>query len=244
VDYGSRRALDNINLHFHCGELTALVGPNGGGKSSLLKSLLGEVRYRGEIHFRPRGKDEEKRPRIGYVPQNVHVDRDSPISVMDLLTVSRSAFPVWVKIRKSLRLSAIEALDMVSASHLVHRKIGELSGGELQRVLLACAMNPVPEILLLDEPVSGVDAKGLFLFYETICDLRRRFDISIVLVTHDLAAIAPHADRMVLLNKTIIADGKPSDVLSHAAMFSLMGNAFMNASSIPVDAQVHGGRNE
>ena len=126
----------------------------------------------------------------------------------------------------------------------MNRKIGELSGGELQRVLLACAMNPVPEILLLDEPVSGVDAKGLFLFYETICDLRRRFDISIVLVTHDLAAIAPHADRMVLLNKKIIADGKPADVLSHNAMLSLMGTAFMSASEIPVDAQVHGGRNE
>ena len=130
---------------------------------------------------------------------------------------------------------------MVSARHLADRRLGELSGGELQRVLLACAMTPVPEILLLDEPVSGVDAKGLSLFYETICNLRREYDISIILVTHDIGAIAPHADRLVLLNRKILADGKPAEVLSHSELAATMGISFMNTVRIRSDKDVHGG---
>ncbi|HEX8994152.1 MAG TPA: metal ABC transporter ATP-binding protein [Candidatus Paceibacterota bacterium] len=239
VDYGNVHALEGIDLHFHCGELTAIVGPNGGGKSTLLKALLGDVPYRGEVHFRPRGK-KEKRPRIGYVPQKVNIPADSPMSVLDLLAVSRSQFPTWFRIPSSLRRKAHESLSMVSADSLINRKIGELSGGELQRVLLASAMNPLPEILLLDEPVSGVDVKGLSLFYETICDLRRNFDISIILVTHDLAAIAPHADRMILVNKRIVAEGKPQTLLSDPECIALMGSALYDADHIPVDAGLHG----
>jgi zinc transport system ATP-binding protein len=239
VNYGEVNALDGVDLHFHCGELTVIIGPNGGGKSTILRSLLGDVPYKGEIHFRPRGKDE-KRPRIGYVPQKVSIPADVPISVLDLLLISHSGFPVWAFRPSSRREKAREALATVSAAHLGDRKIGELSGGELQRVLLACAMNPLPEILLLDEPVSGVDAKGLSLFYETICELRRRYDISIILVSHDLAAIAPHADRMVLVNRKVIAEGKPTDILNDPRCVELMGTGYLDANLIPVDAQYHG----
>ncbi len=235
------RALDGIDLHFHCGELTAVIGPNGGGKSTLLKALLGKLPYRGEIHFRPNGKDE-KRPRIGYVPQRVNIPPDSPMSVLDLLSISRSRVPVWFRVPRHLRDKIQQSLEMVSAGNLINRRIGELSGGELQRVLVAGAIDPLPDILLLDEPVSGVDAKGLSLFYETICDLRRNFDISIILVSHDLAAIAPHADRMILINKQIIAEGKPSDVLADPACISIMGTFLFDAKQIPVDSRVHGGR--
>jgi len=232
-------ALDGIDLHFHCGELTVIIGPNGGGKSTILRSLLGDVSYKGEIHFRPRGKDE-KRPRIGYVPQRVSIPGDAPMSVLDLLLISRGGFPAWAIRPFSRGEKAREALEAVSAEHLIDRKIGELSGGELQRVLLACAMNPLPEILLLDEPVSGVDAKGLALFYEIICGLRRRYDISIILVSHDLAAIAPHADRMVLVNRKVIAEGKPADILGDPRCVELMGTGYLDAKLIPVDALYHG----
>lgn len=239
VEYGKKHVLEHVNLHVHCGELTAIIGPNGGGKSTLLKAILGEVRYSGRIKFSSRGR-EDKRPRIGYVPQHVSVDRDLPCSVMDLFALSRSRLPVWIKTAAARRKEALASLDMVSARHLVDRRIGELSGGELQRVLLACAMMPLPEILLLDEPVSGVDAKGLSLFYETICGLRHKYDISILLVTHDIAAIAPHADRLVLLNKKVLADDKPSKVLSHSDLVSVMGMSFMNTVLIPPDRKVHG----
>lgn len=238
VDYGQTHILENVDLHVHCGELTAVVGPNGGGKTTLLKALLGEVRYGGEIHFIPKSGGE-KRPRIGYVPQHVSIDRDVPVSVRDLFAVSRSVFPAWIGIRNERLVETRKALEIVSAAHLANRRIGELSGGELQRVLLACALVPLPEILLLDEPVSGVDARGLAAFYETICNLRHSFDMSIILVTHDLAAIAPHADRMVLLNKKILADGKPKEVLSSSALVQLMGAHFMNLSLIPKDGAAH-----
>jgi zinc transport system ATP-binding protein len=239
VSYGKKRVLEHINLHVHCGELTAIIGPNGGGKSTLLKAILGEVRIQGEIRFSSRGS-VDKRPRIGYVPQHVAIDRDLPCSVIDLFALSRGKFPVWMRTGSARRKEALTALGMVSAKHLADRKIGELSGGELQRVLLACAMSPMPEILLLDEPVSGVDAKGLSLFYETICNLRHRYDISIILVTHDIGAIAPHADRLVLLNKTILADGKPAEVLAHSELSAAMGRSFMSTVYIPPDKAVHG----
>ena len=239
VSYGKKRVLEHVDLHVHCGELTAIIGPNGGGKSTLLKAILGEVRYSGEIKFSSHGL-ADGRPRIGYVPQHVSIDRDLPCSVMDLFALSRGNFPVWLKTGAVRRKEALASLDIVSARHLADRRIGELSGGEIQRVLLACAMTPLPEILLLDEPVSGVDAKGLSVFYETICNLRHSYDISILLVTHDIAAIAPHADRLVLLNRKVLADGKPSKVLSHSDLAPVMGMSFMNTILIPPDRKVHG----
>ena len=239
VSYGKKRVLEHINLHVHCGELTAIIGPNGGGKSTLLKAILGEVRHQGEIRFSSRGR-VDKRPRIGYVPQHVAIDRDLPCSVTDLFALSRGTFPVWLGTGTARRKEALASLGMVSAKHLANRRIGELSGGELQRVLLACAMTPLPEILLLDEPVSGVDAKGLSLFYETICNLRHQYDMSIILVTHDIGAIAPHADRLILLNKTVLADGKPAEVLAHSELSAVMGRSFMNTVFIPPDKAVHG----
>lgn len=238
VSYRSQRVIDHVNLHFHCGDLTAIVGPNGGGKTTLLRAILGDLRYRGEVRFVSQSKGET-RPRIGYVPQQVNVDRDTPMSVRDLLVASSSSMPVWMATSRASTNNAIIALERAQAAHLLHRRIGELSGGELQRVLLACAMNPLPEILLLDEPVSGVDARGLALFYETICDLRRDFDISIILVTHDLAGIAPHANRMVLVNKTILADGTPAEVLRMKETIDLMGTHLMDISKIPDDSAAH-----
>jgi zinc transport system ATP-binding protein len=158
------------------------------------------------------------------------------------MMITRSDFPAWVYSPKKNIDDARAALAMVSAENLINRRIGELSGGELQRVLLASALNPLPDILLLDEPVSGVDAKGLFQFYETICELRRRFDISIILVTHDLAAIAPHADRMILIDKKLIAEGKPSELLIHPECIKIMGPNFLDTSLIIREEQIHGGQ--
>jgi zinc transport system ATP-binding protein len=111
----------------------------------------------------------------------------------------------------------------VAAAHLIDRRIGELSGGELQRVLLAMAMIPAPDILLMDEPVSAVDVSGMQMFYKIVDDLREEHDVSVVMVSHDLEGIAPHADRMVLLNKRVIAQGVPAELLADKKLMAVFG---------------------
>jgi zinc transport system ATP-binding protein len=126
----------------------------------------------------------------------------------------------------------------MAAEHLARRRLSALSGGELQRVLLALAMTPRPDILLLDEPVAGVDQAGLILFYRLVCDLRRIHDLSILLVTHDVETAAAHADRVVLLNRTVLADGAPADILSQADQLRTLGMGWA-ALSKPLSRDPH-----
>ena len=224
VEFGGNAVVRNVNFHINCAELVALTGPNGAGKTSLLRAIIGEIPYRGKMIFQIAGRPHIS-PRIGYVPQRVGIDPDSPMSVLDLVTASTSWRPIWLGANRSLRMAAETILAKVSGEHLVSRKLGELSGGELQRVLLAIAMAPAPNLLLLDEPVSNIDPKGLSLFYETVCDLRRRHDVAVVMVTHDLLGISPHADTVVLMNRSVIATGSPGEILADANMTSILGIA-------------------
>ncbi len=209
-------AIENVSLHLHCGELTTVVGPNGAGKSTLLRALLGEVPHTGTIHFHPVfGPGREDAPAIGYVPQNLDFDRFSPFSVSDLFAASTSRFPVLFGSRGGGRNSARQALEAVDAGDLLDRKLGKLSGGELQRVLLALSLTPLPNLLLLDEPVSGIDLPGRELFYRTVSELRHKFDLSILMVSHDLAGIVPVSDRIVFLDRQVVAVGTPREVLAN-----------------------------
>jgi len=223
VTLDRRRVLDNIRIHINCGELLAVVGPNGAGKTTLLKAILGEVASRGSIHFRARGQLRDSAPRIGYVPQKLAFDADSPVSVADLVAGAISRYPVWLGVGGKLKARASAALAGVQAGHLLKRRIGELSGGELQRVLLAMALVPLPDIFLLDEPVTGIDAKGAALFYAIVDNLRREYDCSVIMVTHDIAGIAPRADRMLVLDRTIIKEGTPREVMADKAVAERLG---------------------
>ena len=214
VTIGTQEILSDINLHIHCGELTAVIGPNGAGKSTLLKAILGVIPHSGTILFTDVQNRRTTRPRIGYVPQFLEIDRDSPISVMDLFSVSSSNFPAWIGARKKDRDRALSLLADVSAEHLIDRSVGALSGGELQRVLLALALQNTPDILLLDEPVSGVDANGMELFYKAIDRIRAQYDLTVILISHDFNMVSQFADRLVLLNRRLLKVGSVRDVLS------------------------------
>ena len=164
VHLGGHTILEGINLHVHCGDVLAVVGPNGAGKTTLLRAILGEVPYQGSMASLIGGV-ERRRPRIGYVPQKLQFDPDSPVSVADLVGAAISLKPVWLGMSAKLLKKIKEILAVFSADHLMERRIGALSGGELQRVLLAVAMTAEPELLLLDEPGTGVDVRGQSLFY-------------------------------------------------------------------------------
>jgi zinc transport system ATP-binding protein len=223
VTIGEHVILEHINLHMHCGELTALIGPNGAGKTTLLRSILGEVPHHGELRFMPFGQRGNRAPHIGYVPQRLELDAQAPVTVQDLFAAAASHWPVWLGVRRQVRAQSLAALAVVGAEPLLEQRLGQLSGGQLQRVLLALALAPVPEILLLDEPVAGVDQAGVALFYQMISKLRRDYDLSILLISHDLLACARVADRVVFLNRTILGDGPPAEVLSSPQVRQTMG---------------------
>jgi zinc transport system ATP-binding protein len=221
--------LENVNLHVNCREILAIVGPNGAGKSTLLKAMLGVVPYTGRIVWKIRGENKE-RARIGYVPQTIDFDRDAPVCVSDFLACAISRRPVWLGVSTQDRRLIEKYLGEVSAEHLISKRIGELSGGELQRVLLCLALTSSPDILLLDEPVSGVDAAGTELFLSIVARLLNTLDVAVLLVTHDLLGIAPHANRMLLLNRVVAAEGTPAAILASRQI----REAFPGRSAHPV----------
>lgn len=223
VTRGNTVILDDINLHIHCGELTALIGPNGAGKSTLLKAILGEIPHNGELNYLDAEGSHTGHPIIGYVPQHLEFDAGSPISVLDLFAASQAGIPVWLGYSQPLKKRTYANLARVQAEHLIDRRLGALSGGELQRILLALALDPLPDLLLLDEPVAGVDQRGMELFYNMVSDLRHQYDLSIILVSHDLNLVSQYADRVVLLNQTVQCMGTPEKVFSNPRTLQTFG---------------------
>ncbi len=213
VRLGGQLVLDDLTFDLRCGEITALVGPNGAGKTTLLRALLGEIPYSGHCHFHGGPGHPLRRLVVGYVPQRLAFDRAAPLTVADLFALGAGHRPVFFGLSATVRASAGAALAEVDAAHLMERRLGDLSGGELQRVLLALSLLPEPDLLLLDEPQQGLDAAGLERFYEVVARLRGRFDMAVVLVSHDLAAVARVADRVFLLNRSLLAVGPPAEVL-------------------------------
>ena len=225
VKFGDIYALENVDLHINCGQLLALVGPNGAGKTTLLRALLGEVAYSGKISYKVKGITVNT-PKIGYVPQKLHIEPDSPLSVLDLLACASAKRPSWSGFNQNWKKTALSILELVGAKQLANKKLALLSGGQLQKVLLATAIYPVPDIMLLDEPVSAVDASGHSLFYKIVDELRRKFDLSVVMVTHDLDCVVPHADAMVFLNRTVIAQGTTKEVLENQSVQRMLKHGF------------------
>ena len=211
VRVGELIIFQDVNFTLNCGELTALIGPNGAGKSTLLKSILGEVNHTGKLNYFD-AKGKHLRPIIGYVPQTLKFDATSPTSVLDLFMACLTWKPVWLFPKKFIRDRVIKNLSRVKAEHLIDRRLGALSGGELQRVLLALALDPLPDLLLLDEPVSGVDVAGMEIFYELSAKLCAEEDMAILLISHDLEQVKKYADQVILLNKKILKLGAADEV--------------------------------
>lgn len=223
VRFGSETIFSQVNLHVHCGQLTALIGPNGGGKSTLLRAILGEIPHTGRLLYVDAKGAHTGHPVVGYVPQYLRFDVSAPTTVMDLFMACLSRRPVWLFSSRPLRARVERGLRRVQAEHLVDRRLGALSGGELQRVLLALALDPLPDLLLLDEPVSGVDHNGLEIFYDILTALRAEEDMAVILVSHDLSLAARYADQMVLMNRGVLASGTPAEVFRHPAMRETFG---------------------
>ena len=212
VKIGGDKILRDVNLHVHCGQMVALIGPNGAGKSTLLKALLGEREFDGNILFSVPGS-RRARARIGYVPQSPNFDPGDPVSVADLFTCCLSRRPAFLGASKKDRELIEECLERVHGEDLIDKRVGTLSGGELQRVLLALALEPMPNILILAEPLSGVDIEGQTGLMDMLDEIRRDYDLSILMTTHDFSMLGRYADRVVLIDHEVKCQGTPEEVL-------------------------------
>ena len=216
VTIGSQRIVKDVTMHIHCGELVALIGPHGAGKSTILRAILGQQEYDGVIGFSMPGVRHRRPPRIGYVPQSPAFDPGDPFSVADLFACCMSKRPAFLGLGKAMEEKVLECLDRVHGRDLIHKRVGALSGGELQRVLLALALEPLPNILILDEPMSGVDVTGHKELMDMLDEIRKTYDLSILMTTHDFGMLPKYADQVVLIDGTVLRQGDPVTVLESA----------------------------
>ena len=223
VKYGNEVVLKNVNIHIHCGELTAIIGKNGAGKSTLLKAIIGEVEHEGSITFIDKKDNLTKKIKIGYVPQTLNIKKKMPTTVYDMFASCISFVPVFMKKDQKVYKEIKEHLKLFGVDHLIDKSIGDLSGGELQRVLIAIATKPIPNLLILDEPVSGIDKNGTRDFYQLVNKLKSEYDISIIIVSHDLELCRQYADRVILLDKEVIKEGRPEDLFNSLEFINRFG---------------------
>jgi zinc transport system ATP-binding protein len=209
VRFGREILLDGVDLDVRRGSIHVVVGPNGAGKSTLLAGILGRTAFTGSIvaHFKGTG-------RIGYLPQSFAVDRTLPVTVADFLALPRQRRPVCFGIERGTRQRISGLLARVGLSGLGERMLSVLSGGELKRVLLANAIDPTPELLLLDEPAAGLDEMAIGQMEEILLGLKREAALTVLMVSHDLGQVRRLADRVTLLNRTVERDGPPGEVLT------------------------------
>jgi zinc transport system ATP-binding protein len=203
--------LAGVDLTVERGSVHLLVGPNGAGKSTLLRAVLGQIPFSGRIELHWRGTE-----RIGFVPQSFAVDRTLPVTVADFLALARQRRPVCLGTARATRERIATMLDTVGLAGFGPRRLAVLSGGELRRVLLAHAIEPVPELLVLDEPASGLDEAASARFDEVVLGLRRDHGVSALVVSHDRAQVRRLADRVTLLDRRVLASGEPDAVLANS----------------------------
>jgi ABC-type Mn2+/Zn2+ transport system ATPase subunit len=217
VRYGSHEILHDVSFSVPEGEIVAIIGPNGSGKTTLLRAILNLAPFTGSIRvFGAAPKDlDSVAARIGYVPQRLDIDRSMPLSVEELLRLFSRGDARHCDLHAALR--------DIDASPLIHRRIGALSGGEFQRVLLALALLGKPELLILDEPLAGLDVEGEGVFYELLEKLREKRKLTALIISHDLSAVYQHATRVVCINHRMLCTGTPKKVLTHKTLDEMYG---------------------
>ncbi len=221
VEFDGNKVLENISFSLNKGDVLAVVGPNGAGKTVMFKALLGLIPHSGKIDWKPGIK-------IGYVPQKLAVERSFPLTVREFLALrlNKSGNGVHDEILSALRSVGIktgESQEYHLENHILNRPIGFLSGGELQRVLIAWALIGNPNVLLFDEPTAGIDISGEGTIYNLIHKLQDNNEMTIILISHDLNIVYKYADNVICLNKQLICFGAPNTVLDPQSLSALYG---------------------
>lgn len=214
----SEPALDHVNCEIKTGQITALVGPNGSGKTTLLRTIAGLIPYKGTITIDGLPA-KQMYSTIGYVPQRFSFDISFPVTVFEFLS-----FALWDKNDAEKRDRIKTALYDVGASGFSSRLLSTLSGGQLQRVLLARALSRNPSLVLLDEPEAGVDKGGEQIFYDLLKRLSTRGDLTVVVASHELDLVFAYAQQVLCINRSIFCSGPPKEVLQANTIEKLYGD--------------------
>jgi zinc transport system ATP-binding protein len=220
-------AIENIDLLVRQNDFVAIIGPNGGGKTTLLKVILGLITpFSGTVKVFGE-EPEQSRKRIGYVPQIIP-DRSFPISVLDVVLMGRmSSSRIFRKYSRTDRAIASEKLEQLGVLQLKEKRMDQLSGGQKQRVLIARALAGEPELILLDEPVASVDSETQHSFYNLLSELNSR--MAIVLVTHDVGAVSSHVKSIACINRRLVSHGE-----------TISGKAVEETFGCPFELITHG----
>lgn len=198
VEYDGKVALMGVNISFYAGDFVGIIGPNGGGKSTLIKSIMGLIPHSGTISF---GGELAGKHHIGYLPQQSLFDKSFPISVGELVLSGLQAQKRWGRYTREDKNKVIETLELLGIKHLKDRQIGELSGGELQRALLGRAIISEPKLLILDEPANFVDNQFENELYNLLRKLNER--MAVIIVSHDVGTITSFVKSVVCVNRTV-----------------------------------------
>jgi zinc transport system ATP-binding protein len=225
VTLGGHPVLRGVNMRVPAGELVALIGPNGSGKTTLLRAILGlQSISAGEIRLFDKTDIRSALPRIGYVPQNLNLERSFILSVREFLALRSPACRNWFwKSRARLDELLKASLAEIGVESLLDRPVAQLSGGQLQRVLIAFSLLHKPELLLLDEPTAGVDTPGEQTFYELIATIQARHHLSVILVSHDLSMVYRHASWVYALNGVVCCEGSPDQIMNQDSLKQAYG---------------------
>ncbi len=226
VTADNRHLLENITFTIEEGRIVAIIGPNGAGKTTLIKAILGLVPYEtGAVSMFGRPfKHSNSHVKVGYVPQRLEFDRTFPLTVSELLRFTVPpvySFPFYKGKEEVTHIDRL--LKTVGALDLKDRTVGSLSGGELQRIMIAKAIVNEPKILFLDEPASGVDIEGQERFHDLVRRLNREKGLTVLLISHDLNVVYRFADDVLCLNRRLVCSGRPEEALTDDVIKSVYG---------------------
>lgn len=215
VKFNKTPVVDDISFSLERGDIMAIIGPNGSGKTTLVKAMLGILPFDGEVMFK-NSPMAGKIDHIGYVPQRFEFDRTFPITVREFFALFAGD--------KDVELS--EAIDETGVRKLLGEKLGEISGGQLQRVLIARAILKLPEVLILDEPTADIDVEGEKTFYELVAHLNKARGISVIFISHEVSMVYTLATKVVCLNRNMVCYGTPDKAITREVLEKLYGKDF------------------